>query len=145
MTTGKWGPFGSMGPLQDGINRLFDEAFPHPKTGGASDERWVPAVDIYDAGNRLILQVDLPGVERDAIALEVKNEVLMIAGERPAETGKAEHNYHRRERGVGKFRRAFSLSGLVDPETVSASFKRGVLEVIVPRPRPDKPRRVDLG
>jgi HSP20 family protein len=134
-----------MGVLPDGINRLFDEAFPRPKTDGGSEELWVPAVDIYDAGNCLMIRVDLPGVDRQAISLEVKNEVLTIAGERPAEAGMTAHNYHRRERGVGKFRRSFSLAGLVDPETVSASFKRGVLEVIVPRPRPDKPRRVDLG
>jgi HSP20 family protein len=142
MTNGKWDPFGNIGSLQERINRMFDDAFPHRKDTDLAMGSWVPAADIYDSGSSLTIRIDLPGVDRDAIALEVRNEVLTIAGERLPDAEHAEQNYYRRERAFGKFKRSFSLPGLIEPGAVTATFKQGVLEINVPRPQQEQPQRI---
>lgn len=146
MAVGKWDPFSNINTLQDRINRLFEDAFPR---SAAPDEdmaanTWRPSVDIFETAAGVTLLVDLPGVEKEDVSLEVKENVLTIKGERPVETLINDEQYYRRERHCGKFQRAFAMRSLVMPDEIKATFKNGVLKITIPAPEQEKLRPVSV-
>jgi HSP20 family protein len=79
----RWQPYGAVASLQDSINRLFHDAFPR----SSADEdfalsAWKPVVDIYDKADSIIIHAELPGVTKDDVSIEVKENVLTLKGER---------------------------------------------------------------
>lgn len=146
MAIGKWDPFSNLTTLQDRINRLFDEAFPR---SGAPDEEmfdgmWRPLVDIYETKTGVILLVDLPGVDKEEVSLEVKENILTIKGQRAAASDVDDNQYYRRERPYGTFQRAFAMRAVVMPDDIKATFKRGVLKIEIPSPEQEKLRPVTV-
>ncbi len=145
----KWEPFKNIATLQNRINRLFDDAFPQAALGqeDLSECAWRPLVDIYETDEGLALKVDLPGVNKEDVSVEIKDHLLVIHGTRPIETEIAEEQYYRRERGCGTFQRTFSLRSAISPDQIKASFKNGVLTIQIPKPEAEKPRtiQVDVG
>ncbi len=140
MTIIRWDPFKNISTLQDRINRLFEDAFPQPQADDLC--AWRPLVDIYETESGVVIEADLPGVSKEEVSLEVKDNILILRGERIAETDAKEEQYYRRERGCGTFHRAFTLRHSIAPETIKASMKNGVLKVEVPKPEQEKPHQV---
>lgn len=139
----KWDPFRDVVVLQDRINRLFEDAFPHAKDIDETDLfAWHPLVDIFKTDRGIVIQVELPGIKKENIAIEVKDDVLTIKGERLRDNPIAENDFYRRERSFGTFGRSFNLPYPVKPESISARFKDGVLEIGIPKPEEDKTRQV---
>lgn len=103
-----------------------------------------PPVNIYDNGEAFLLRAELPGVDKDAIELSVKGEELTLRGERKLQAARPDANYHRRECAGGQFRRVVTLPQPVDAEKISASFKNGVLEVVLPRVPEAQPRKITV-
>jgi len=146
MSVMRWDPFKNISTLQDRINRLFEDAFPRAADDeeGLSTCAWRPAVDIYATEEGVAVQVDLPGVKKEDVSVEVKNNLLVIQGLRQVETPVNEDRYYRRERSCGTFQRSFTLRESVPPESIKATFKNGVLTVLVPRPEEEKPKKVSV-
>lgn len=146
MTVVKWDPRRNLSFLQDRINRMFWEAFPEPR--GENDEvslgTWYPAVDIHETDQAIVLQAELPGLSKEDIEIEIKENVLTLKGERKQSNEVKEQNYHRQERRSGKFYRSFTLPAVIDPEKVIASFKAGVLEVKIPKPREQESTQIEI-
>jgi HSP20 family protein len=140
MTIIRWDPFRNISTLQDRINRLFEDAFPHPQTDEVC--AWRPLVDIYETEAGVVIQIDLPGVSKEAVSLEVKENVLIIKGDRSSDGDAKEEQYYRRERGCGSFHRAFTLRYTIAPEDIKASMKNGVLKVEIPKPKEEQPHQV---
>jgi len=142
----RWDPFRDVSTLQDRINRIFNESF--GRSRDFDDEvslyDWRPPVDIYETGEGIILKIELPGVKKDDVSVEVKDNVLTIKGERLLDPAIKDENYYRKERSFGKFNRSFSLQELIKPDLIKASFKDGVLTVEVPRPEEEKPKQVTV-
>jgi HSP20 family protein len=103
---------------------------------------WAPAVDVYEDEASFVLQVELPGLNKDEVELHVENRVLTISGERKAEKDRAAEGYHIKERTYGRFSRSFTLPPTIDQEKVGASFKDGVLKVVLPKAEAAKPRQI---
>jgi HSP20 family protein len=146
MTLVRWDPFKEVATLQDRINRLFDDAFPR-KSDPNDDPNpagWRPAVDIFETGTTVVLEVELPGVIKQAVSVEVKDNILTIKGERKFVNDVPGENYYRRERVYGSFRRAFNLHYDVDPDKIKARFNDGVLRIEVPKPQEEKPKQVTV-
>ena len=97
-------------------------------------DRWIPAMDLVEGDDDLVLRADLPGMSEDDVNIEIKDGVLTISGERRAEHEEKGEGFHRVERAFGRFSRSLSLPEGVDPEKVEAKFADGVLEVRVPTP-----------
>jgi HSP20 family protein len=146
MTPVKWDPWKSLSFLQDRINRMFWEAFPEPRS--EDDEislgTWYPAVDIHENDEAIVLQAELPGLKKEDIDIEVKENILTLKGERKQSTEIKEQNYYRQERSLGKFSRSFTLPAVIDPAKVVASYKAGVLEVKIPKPKELKATQIDI-
>lgn len=93
---------------------------------------WRPSVDVIDADNQYVLEVDLPGVGPQGVEVELEQGLLVIKGEKEASHGD-EAAYTYRERRAGKFERIFRVPEAVDADGITAKFDQGVLEVRVPK------------
>ena len=146
MTIVRWEPFRGVAALQDRINRAFEDAF--PQTRETDDEiamcSWRPAVDIHKTEDGIVVQADLPGVKKEDVSVEVKENILIIRGERKTDESIKDENYFRRERCFGSFSRSFTLNDAIHPDKISAKFKDGVLKITIPKPKKTKSKQVTV-
>ena len=146
MSIVRWDPFRDVAALQDRINRIFSESFGGSREldddSGLYD--WRPPVDIYEAADDFILKVELAGIEKEDVNVEVKDNVLTLKGERLLDPEIKDEQYYRKERAFGKFQRSFTLQESIKPEHVKASFKNGILTITVPKPTTEKTKQVTV-
>jgi HSP20 family protein len=140
----RWEPMRELNSLQGEMNRLFNSFFDEG-TGGAERRRWAPAVDLLEREDSLVLKADLPGLTEDDVQIEVRGDVLTIAGERKAEHEEKQNGYYRVERSFGRFSRSLQLPDGIDTDRIAAAFDNGVLEVTIPKPEQRQPRRIEIG
>jgi HSP20 family protein len=141
----RWEPARELHTVQSEINRLFNSLFDTPTHAGAGQlRRWAPATDLIETEGEYVLRADLPGLTQDDVTIEVRDNVLSIAGERHTETTEQRQRYYRLERSSGSFRRSLRLPEGVDADAISASVENGVLEVHVPKPVARQPRTVTI-
>ena len=100
---------------------------------------WVPRIDVFERDGRLVTRVDLPGMKKDDVSVEVTDGHLVLSGERRREIEDSKENQYRSEREYGSFYRAVPLPDGVKVEDVKASFANGVLEVSLPLPARAEP------
>ena len=142
----KWDPFRDAAELQNRINRMFDESFGRSRESDIemNVRAWRPAVDIYDAENGIVVAVELPGVSKESVSVEVKDDVLTLKGERLADPAISDDSYYRRERLFGPFKRSFTLHQNVKPDQIKATFKDGILQIEIPRPMQEQPKQITV-
>lgn len=146
----RWDPTRELDLLQGDMNRLFDSFFQGRGLGlangnGGAGRRWIPPMDLVEADDEYVLRADLPGLAKDDLDIEVKDNVLTISGERRAEHEDRREGYHRVERAFGRFSRSLDLPEGIDADAVSADFENGVLEVRVPKPEERQPTKIAIG
>ncbi len=125
MAITRWDPFREAVALQNRVNSLFRDLNDGPEGGSA---KFVPAVDIYEDAKKVVLKLEVPGVEEKDLDIRVENQVLTVKGERKFEAEEKEQNFHRIERRDGSFFRAFTLPTTVDTESVKADYRGGRVE-----------------
>lgn len=142
----KWDPFRNVAALQDRINKLFDDSFPQqePRNDDLTFCDWRPLVDIYETDGGVVIRVDLPGVKKENVSVEIKETILTIKGERVEECNIEKENYLRKERCCGHFQRAFNIQYIVSPDQIKARMKEGVLEVEVPKPQEEAAQKIKV-
>jgi HSP20 family protein len=138
----RFGPFRTH-PLQEQLNRLFNEAFER-SSEESSITTWAPAVDIYETEHGLVVKADLPDVKPEDLDIRVENNILTIRGERKFEKKVNETNYLRVERAYGSFSRSFSLANTVNSEAIKAEYKNGVLALAIPKKEEAKPKQIKV-
>ena len=140
----RWDPSRELETLHTDVNRVFDTFF-GGRLGNGATPRWVPAMDLLEADDHLVLRADLPGLDTDDVKIEINDGVLTVSGERRVEDEERKDCYHRVERAYGSFSRSLSLPRGIDADQVQADFDKGVLEVRIPKPAERKPHRVQIG
>jgi HSP20 family protein len=142
----RWDPFRDLNMLQDRMNRLFEDAGRGARRNEepASTTIWSPAVDIYETDGEIIVQAELPGMDRKDISINLENNVLTIRGDRQFKKETKEDNYHRIERSYGGFSRSFSIPTTVDEEKIRADYKDGVLKIVLPKKEQAKPKQIQI-
>ncbi|MHB8874715.1 MAG: Hsp20/alpha crystallin family protein [Myxococcaceae bacterium] len=123
----------------DDLFRLFSTLTPPAARESAGV---FPPVNLYDDGTSFMVRTEIPGVDKDSIEVTAAGDQLTIRGERVVLPAGPEASYHRRECDGGQFRRTVTLPQPVDAEAIKASFKQGVLEVLLPRVPEKKPRKI---
>ena len=139
----RWEPAREVDTLQSEVNRVFDAFFGNGS--GARAHRWVPAMDLVETEESLVLRADLPGLSKDDVDLEVKDGVLTVSGERKAEHEEKSEGFYRVERAFGRFSRSLTIPDGVEAEGITADFNEGVLEVRIPKPAERQPHRIAIG
>ncbi len=139
----RWDPARELDALQSEFNRLFDTfSGARPE---ARSRRWVPAMDLAETDDHLVLRADLPGLRREDFEIELKDNVLTVSGERRIDNEEKGDGYYRVERAMGSFSRSLTLPEGIDPGVINADFDNGVLEVRIPKPEERKPHRIEIG
>jgi HSP20 family protein len=129
----RWDPFRDLLALQEQIGQIV----------GTDAPGWTPPVDLYETSGGFVLIAELPGLGRDQIEIHAEEGRLVIRGDRP--TGQVPcEQYHRVERGHGRFSRAFLLPEPIDVDGVVADLKDGLLTVTIPKAGGRGARRVDV-
>jgi len=144
MTRG-WDPFRELEGVHKRMNELFERAlarsdFDAPGSVGS----WVPEADVYETPDALVVELELPGLDHDAIELRVDDDELIVEGERKMQRGSGEERFHRVERRYGRFARRFRLPSTVDRESVEARFRNGVLTVSLGRRQQEQPKPIKV-
>src|SRR5512134_1662410 len=124
-----WDPLRDLSSIQEKMNQLFEDTLSRTRgrEEGLGTGMWTPAVDIFETAESVVVKAELPGLTREQVGIEVKEE-----------------NYHRIERAYGTFQRSFSLPASVDQEKISATLKEGVLEVTLPKKEQAKPKQISV-
>lgn len=131
--------------FQENVNRLFDGFFRSPRgESELNSSAWVPPVDIYDTKDSVVLKLELPEVDVNAVKIRAENNVLSISGERKLSDEAREESYFRIERTYGPFMRTFTLPMNVDATKISAKYKDGILRLFLPKKEEAKPRQVSI-
>ncbi len=136
-------PWRELDHLTSRLGQLFNEDMPTPANGG----NWLPAVNVEESGDELVLTAEVPGMNRDDIELELENNVLSIRGEKSEERKEGEEGkrYHLWERRHGSFQRSFTLPRSVRPEDIAAEYRDGILTVRMPKAAEAKTRKIEIG
>lgn len=120
--------------MEERMDRLFGETLGWPMRQMAPVEgTWLPAVELFEREGKLVLRAELPGLKREDITVEVTDHTLTISGERKTEQEVKERNYYRCERSYGAFQRSIALPTGVEQGQIEATFKDGILEVMLPK------------
>jgi HSP20 family protein len=143
---GPMSPFGLIRRMFDDMDRLFEEfgfgaMMPRIEIGRGAEGVWSPQVDVFEREGRLCVRADLPGVRKEDLDVEIRDNMLCLEGQRKQESEERREGYYRSERMYGSFARAIPLPEGVDPEQAQAKFENGVLEVTVPLPPESRTRR----
>lgn len=139
----RFDPYRNLGLLHNRVNRLFNETFPHDP-GEEPAQAWAPPVDIFEHGDDLVMRAELPGVMKEDLDVRVEGNVLTLRGERRRDQAISEESYHRIERSYGAFTRSFTLPGSVDANGIRATFKDGVLDLVLPKAEDARPRKIEV-
>ena len=141
MTLMRWTPWQELESMNRHLSHLLDDSNNEMKTARG---QWAPSVDIRETDDALLVQAELPGIDKKDIKLEVKDDSLTISGNRHYEKEVNEENVHRVERSYGSFIRSFSLPSNIDAEKVHAEMKDGVLTVRLSKRESAKPKAIEI-
>jgi HSP20 family protein len=140
----RYDPFGRLMSLRQMMDRLMEDAFIVPREGQPTG-MGSTALNVYEEGDNLVVEAQLPGMKPEDIDVSVERGVLTIRGQTKAEEERKERNYLVREHRTGSFVRSVRLPETADPDKAQATFENGVLRLAFPRIEQAKPRRIQVG
>jgi HSP20 family protein len=123
--------------------RFFEPFFRFPYVSEAAPASWNPAVDVAEETDKIVVRVEVPGVNEQDLRVSFEDGLLSISGERQFER-KEDRNYHRIERAYGSFTRTFSLPRSVDAGQIAANYRDGILEVTIPKKEEARPKQIQI-
>jgi HSP20 family protein len=143
----RWEPFRELAALQNEMGRWMNQLAGGvgAPTGNGQSSTWLPAVDVWETDSELVLSFDLPGIPEDKIAVELDDNILTVTGERERTKEHSSDRFYRFERRFGQFSRSVTLPTGVKEDDIRAEYKDGVLEIRVPKPDEQKPKRIQIG
>ena len=137
----RWEPFRELGTLHSEMSRLMNGVL---EGNGRAPQSWMPSLDVWETPTEVVYAFDLPGIPEDQISIEVNDDTLTVSAERAKTEETNDHGFYRFERRYGTFARAVGLPQGVDQDNISARYENGVLEVRVPKPEEQKPKKIEL-
>jgi HSP20 family protein len=141
----QWNPLQDLVILQDRMNRLFEDATQRRAQSGEVNHEleradWTPVADIYEVESGYVIALDLPGIKRDALEIDIDDNRLIVKGTRVVDEEKA----RRSERPRGRFLRSFSVPASVDQGKIGADYKDGVLQIRLPKRAEQKAQKIEV-
>lgn len=135
-------PFFGLRGLQDEMNRVFSDFLDETAEKGVS--LLTPAMDLVEKPDVIQVKVELPGVKKDDVEITIKDDVLIVKGEKREEKEEKGENRYYVERSYGSFARSLTLPSAVKTDQVKATFKDGVLEITMPKAEEEKAKKVEI-
>ena len=138
----RWEPMREMMTLREAMDRLFDDAFTRPISMSAVSG--VPAIDLYQNDDEVVVKASLPGLKADDVQITVTAGVLTLRGEFKQDEEKKEATYHIHEHRYGSFERSITLPVDVETDKAKADFKDGILTITLPKAEAVKPKTISI-
>ena len=138
----RWEPMREMMSLREAMDRLFDDAFTRPLS--ISGVSAVPAIDMYQTDEDVVVKATLPGVKAEDVDITVTGETLTIHGEYKQENEQKNTRYHIREQRSGSFERSLLLPTDVKADKAKADFENGILTITMPIAEEVKPKSITI-
>lgn len=142
MTLNRWDPLRDLLNIQERVHRIID--YTREEWVSRRQTCWSPVVDVLETPDSYIFRIELPGVGRENINIEIAGDHLRLYGERPLESEPAIAAYHSVERVHGLFERIFTLPGEIDGDNSQATYCDGLLEIILPKAMQPGERKVSV-
>jgi HSP20 family protein len=145
-----WRPFRELAPFRDfermrrDMDRLWDSFFERGVRGVDEEGEWLPSLDVAETKNDIVVKAELPGLDPKDIDISLTDGLLTIKGEKKQEREEKEENYHLVERSYGTFTRSIRLPKEVKSDKINASYKEGVLKVVLPKSEGAKKKEVKI-
>lgn len=138
-------PARSLRTLQNEIDQVFDRLFP---SGGDYEEGntrvWAPRTDMVETNDNYVIRLDLPGMKKEDLHINLQDRQLSVSGERHHEKQNKDSEFVRVERSFGRFYRSFTLPRTVKESGIKADYANGVLTITVPKAEESKPRQIKV-
>ncbi len=146
MTLIKWqkkqdDPFQDLLGIQNEVNRLFDFSLGR---WSASPSSWAPAMDILQNKDNIVVKAEIPGMDEKDVEITLEGSTLQIKGEKKYEKEEKEEDRYHSERFYGKFQRIVELPSAVDTTAVKATYRQGILEIVLPKKEELKPKQIKV-
>jgi len=139
----KWqNPARSLFSLKN-MDGVFDDFF-NRSVFQPTETEISPRINVEENDNEWLISAELPGVEKEDVKVNFQDNVLTVSGEKKFEKEDKNKNYHRVERSYGKFSRSLNINSAVLAEKIDASYKDGVLNIILPKAEEAKPKLIDV-
>ena len=138
-------PLADVAVLQNRLNSIFNDfARPEGAQETLAQGNFIPAVDVYEDEQKLMLKLEVPGIRQEDLDVRIENQLLTVRGERRFEAEEKEENFHRIERRFGTFARTFTLPVSVDTASIAAKYENGVLAIQLAKKEAAKPKQVKI-
>jgi HSP20 family protein len=142
MAITRWDPFREVVALQNRFSSLFGNFAENESP--LTTASFIPAVDVYEDEKKVVLKLEVPGIEEKDLDVRVENHTLTVKGERKFSGEEKEENFHRIERRYGSFYRSFTLPSTVDTENVDAKYENGVLKLELKKKPEAQPKQIKV-
>jgi HSP20 family protein len=145
-----WKPLREITPFRDfermrrDMDRMWDSFFERGTLRGEEGREWLPSLDVAETKNEIVVKAEVPGLEPKDIDISLSDGLLTIKGEKKQEREEKEENYHLVERSYGSFARSIRLPNEVRSDKINASYKNGVLKVVLPKSEEAKKKEVKI-
>jgi HSP20 family protein len=123
------------------MDRLMDTFWERATFPG---ERWMPELDVTETSEEIVVKADVPGIEEKDLSVSLSGDNLIMKGERKAEKEEKGGHFHKVERSYGTFQRIVALPVTVDAENIKAEYKKGVLELHLPKKAEAKAKEIPI-
>ncbi|MDA8161982.1 MAG: Hsp20/alpha crystallin family protein [Desulfobacteraceae bacterium] len=138
-----WRPFREVSNLRREMDKIWEDFFGGRELLGA-EGTWVPAIDLSETKDALVVKAEVPGMDPKDIEVSMTGDLLTIKGEKKKQTEEKDENYHRIETRCGSFSRMIRLPVSVNTEKITATYEKGVLKLVLPKKEEAKPRQIEI-
>ena len=145
-----WRPFRELTPFRDfermrsEMDRLWNSFFERGTLRGEEGGEWLPSLDVAETKNEIVVKAEVPGLDLKDIDISLSEGLLTIKGEKKQEREEKEENYHLVERSYGTFTRSIRIPNEVQSDKINASYKNGVLKIVLPKSEEAKKKEVKI-
>ncbi|MDH5297581.1 MAG: Hsp20/alpha crystallin family protein [Desulfobulbaceae bacterium] len=137
-------PFGELSILRREMDDLWNRFFNDPPFGRLISQQWLPSVDIDESKDKLVVKVELPGLDAKDVSVSLADDLLTIRGEKKQESEEKDATRHTVERYYGTFERSFRLPMEIKADKVEATFDKGVLKITLPKAEVSKRKEIEI-
>ena len=141
----RWDPVRELAAWQNDVERLMGTFLRGAGNGQNGENRWAPAMDVWETEDEVVYAFDLPGIAEDKISIEFEDSTLTISAERERSQEVSQDRFYRFERRYGSFSRSIGLPQGVTENDIAARYENGVLELHVVKPKAPEPRKIQIG
>lgn len=139
-----WRPFKELERIRKEMDQLWESFFERRPFRGEEISEWFPSIDFSETKNNYVIKAELPGIDPKNVDISLTENVLTIKGEKKQEKEEETENYHFVERSYGSFTRSIRLPGQVQSDKISATYKNGVLKIVLPKTEEAKKKEIKI-